>query len=359
MIGKKLPWNHTRIQPTLTTRTAKKMSSHANLSTSSPLKIGILVVQLGTPDAPTIPAIRRYLKEFLSDHRVVDLPAWRWKPILHGIILPRRPKRSAELYQKIWRKDGLSPLLYYSQQQTKAIQQAHPQHFVELGMRYGHPSIPEALMKLHAKKIDHLLIFPLFPQYSGATTATILDAVQQFYHQRRFLPEIHMVNQFHIHPAFIQAQANHYQQQAEKQTAPSYWLFSYHGLPQRHIDEGDPYATQCHSSAQQLADAMNLSKGEWEMTFQSRFGKEPWLLPATEDRFKQLPKEGKKRLTVICPGFVSDCLETLEEINIGGRETFLKAGGEQFTYLPCLNNQSLWFDGLNQMITQRITHAFS
>ena len=316
--------------------------------------IGVLFVQLGTPDAPTPAAVRSYLAQFLSDRRVVDMSRFFWLPLLHGVILRTRPHASAALYQRIWRSDGCSPLLYYTQQQIQAVG-----HFfgseniqVRFAMRYGNPSLPSTLHAMIDSGIERLLIFPLFPHYSGVTFASILDAVQKAVARRRFVPTLRFAPPFFAHPGYIQALAEQIRLYTVQD--PTYTLFSFHGLPQRHVDEGDPYAHQCHQTAYLLAKALNLPQDRWHTTFQSRFGKESWLEPSTEAALTQLPQKGFKHLTVVCPGFVTDCLETLEEINIRGRARFKGAGGEQFDTIPCLNDAAPWTAVLAQITRQEL-----
>lgn len=313
-----------------------------------------MFVQLGTPDAPTPAAVRRYLTEFLSDRRVVDAPRMLWLPLLHGVILRTRPRHSAALYQHIWRSDGVSPLLYYTQKQTQAIGQLLESEkiLVRFAMRYGNPSLTITLHEMVASGVERLLIFPLFPQYSAATNASILDAVQAAMAHRRFIPTLRFAQPFFANPDYINALA----EQVRSSLPPheTDYLFSFHGLPQRHVHEGDPYANHCHQTAHLLAQALDLPDHRWHCTFQSRFGREPWLEPATDATLAQLPHKGCKRLTVICPGFVTDCLETLEEINIRGRKRFLDAGGETFYTPPCLNDSPQWIAALARITRQEL-----
>lgn len=320
--------------------------------------IGVLFVQLGTPDAPTPAAVRRYLAEFLTDQRVVDIPRMLWLPLLHGIILRTRPQHSAALYQHIWRSDGVSPLLHYTQRQTQAIGQILETEkiLVRFAMRYGNPSLTSTLHEMVASGVERLLIFPLFPQYSAATTASILDAVQAAFARCRFIPTLRFSQPFFANPNYIKALVE--QIRSHPPPHKTDYLFSFHGLPQRHIQEGDPYADHCQQTAQLLAQALDLPDDRWQYTFQSRFGKEPWLTPATTTRLAQLPQTGCKRLTVICPGFVTDCLETLEEINIRGKKCFLAAGGETFHTVPCLNDSPQWITALAQITRQELAGWF-
>ena len=315
----------------------------------------LLFVQLGTPDAPTPAAVRRYLAEFLSDRRVVDLPRLLWLPLLHGLILRTRPQRSAALYQHIWREDGLSPLLHYTQRQTQSVGlDLQPEAIaVHFAMRYGNPSVATVLQTLREAGVERVLIFPLFPHYSGATTASVLDAVQGALARSRFIPTLRFAQPFFAHPGYIDAWSEQIRTQSLLDQADAV-LFSFHGLPQRHVDEGDPYGMQCQQTARLLADALHLAADRWRISFQSRFGREPWLTPATDHTLAQLPAQGKRRLVVVCPGFVSDCLETLEEVAMRGKEIFMAAGGERFQMIPCLNDSPRWLAALAQMARQEL-----
>ncbi|MBF0182942.1 MAG: ferrochelatase [Magnetococcales bacterium] len=325
------------------------------MSHSSSPDTGVLFVQLGTPDDPGEAAVRRYLAEFLSDQRVVDLPRWQWLPILHGIILRSRPRHSAALYQQIWREDGLSPLLYYTRQQTEAVAAALlPQRIaVHYAMRYGNPSLPVLLQAMQQAGIERLLIFPLFPQFSAATNATILDAVQAAFASSRCMPVLRFAQPFFSHPAYLDA----WQQQIIASADPGQFdqvLFSFHGLPQRHVDQGDPYARHCQATAQALAKRLGLAEDRWQLCYQSRFGREPWLLPATDQLLQQLPSQGMRNVLLVTPGFVSDCLETLEEIGVRGQESFLLAGGQHFHRVPCLNDTPAWLTALHHLTRQEL-----
>ncbi|MEO5349426.1 MAG: ferrochelatase [Magnetococcus sp. YQC-3] len=325
------------------------------MSTAFIPKTGVLFIQLGTPDAPTPAAVRRYLAEFLSDPRVVDLHRAIWLPLLHGVILRTRPQRSAALYQHIWREDGLSPLFHYTQQQAQAVAQALQADgvVVHFAMRYGNPAMAVLLESMRHAGVERVLIFPLFPQYASATTASVLDAVQAALAKRRFIPTLRFAQPFFAHPGYIAAWCAQIRAQADLEQADCL-LFSFHGLPQRHVDEGDPYAVHCQQTARLLADALQLPDDRWQISFQSRFGREEWLQPATDQLLAELPAQGKKRLLVVCPGFVSDCLETLEEVAMRGKEQFLAAGGEFYHCLPCLNDSPAWLSALTEMTRQEL-----
>lgn len=300
-------------------------------------KIGILLTNLGTPDAPSFWPVRRYLREFLSDPRVIDLPRWKWWPILNLIILSIRPARSAKNYQKIWTPQG-SPLLLESQKILNKLKAALPGTPIALGMRYGNPSLKSALLELRQAKIEKLVILPLYPQYSATTTATSLDKVIDLMHQCPAVPEIHMINDYHDHPLYIQSLQNSIEQHWQTHGKPQKLVLSFHGLPQRYVDRGDPYYQQCLNTSTLLRQALNVDEDFILMTFQSRVGLEEWLKPYTIETLQNLPKQGISSIQVVCPGFACDCLETLEEINIQNRKAFLEAGGKEFDYIPCLND---------------------
>jgi len=304
-------------------------------------KIGVLLVNLGTPDAPDRAAVRRYLKQFLWDPRLVELPRPLWWLILHLVILNTRPSRSAKAYQKVWTAQG-SPLLVNAQAQTQAMRTQLTQHYqgkvcVELAMRYGTPSIPQGLAALRDQGARQLLVLPLYPQYSATTTGSVFDAVTQELGTWRWLPEFRFIQHYHDEPAYIQALAESVRAyQAEHGTADKL-VMSFHGIPQAYFEQGDPYHCECQKTGRLLAEALGLQEQEWVLSFQSRLGPKQWLQPYTEQTLKQLAAEEVQSVQVICPGFSADCLETLEEIAQENRDTFLDAGGEQYHYIPCLN----------------------
>lgn len=311
--------------------------------------MGVLMVNLGTPDEPTTPAVRRYLAEFLADRRVVEIPKLLWLLILHGIILRLRPAKSAAAYKKVWSEQG-SPLMVGSAGLSAKIQTLLNDRIfgkcnVRLAMRYGNPSINEGLEKLQAEGAERIMVLPMYPQYSAATTGSVADAVFSSLSKWRWVPELRMLGAYHDDPAYILAVAEsinaHWQangQLTNKKLDKGHKLFiSFHGMPKSTLESGDPYFCHCHKTARLLADELNLQKDQWEMAFQSRFGKAEWLQPYAAKRFVELPAEGIKNLTVVCPGFSVDCLETLEEIAIEGKHEFMNAGGEQFEYVPALN----------------------
>lgn len=314
----------------------------------NPDKIGILLTNIGTPAAPHTKAVRQYLKKFLSDRRVVELPRLLWWPILYGLILPFRSKRSAALYQKIWTDQG-SPLLLYSQQLAKKLQN-HLQIPVALGMHYSHPSIAQALTELDAQQVEKILVLPLYPQYSATTTASTFDAIATTLKKWRVLPKLSLINHYCDHPDYIRALSERIAHTWETQGKPQHLLFSFHGIPKRYADAGDHYPIHCHRTAAAIAAKLNLSKDAYSVSFQSRLGRARWLMPYTYKRFASLPREGIRHLHVVCPGFATDCLETLEEINIRGKEQFLNAGGESFHYIPALNDQACHVEMLENIL---------
>lgn len=305
--------------------------------------LGVLLANLGTPDAPTPAAVRRYLAQFLWDPRVVEIPRALWWPILHGFVLPFRPKRSAHGYAKVWGQDG-APLLAISRRQQAALQTvlaqrcAGPVH-VALGMRYGEPSIPSALEELRRANAQRILVFPAYPQYSGATTASAFDAVTDTLKTWRWVPELRMIGQYHDDARYIGALCASVREFWAREGEPEMLLFSFHGMPRRTLDLGDPYFCQCQKTARLVAQELGLPQERWRITFQSRFGRAEWLQPYTDKTLMQLPSDGVRRVDVMCPGFSADCLETLEEIAMTNRASFLAAGGEQFRYIPCLNDR--------------------
>ncbi len=321
-------------------------------------KFGILLTNIGTPDAPTTSAVRRYLKEFLSDPRVVEVPKILWQPFLHCVLLRSRPKQSAELYKKIWTEAG-SPLLLYSLQLANGLEQLFSKKLnaevpVRVGMRYGNPSIKSALEELRAKKVERTLIFPLYPQYSATTTASTFDGVAKTFKKWRHVPEVRMLNNYACDESYIQALSESIRQHWQSH-AKHHLLFSFHGIPQRYIDLGDPYADQCHDTAKKVASALKLNNTEWSVAFQSRLGPTKWMTPYTDKVLAELPQKNIKHVQVVCPGFPVDCLETLEEIAIRGKEQFIAAGGTSFEYIPALNNSELHLNALTEIISKVTT----
>lgn len=317
------------------------------------MKSGVLLINLGTPSAPTPKAVRYYLAEFLSDRRVVELPACLWQPLLKFVILPVRARHSAKLYQSIWMDEG-SPLTVYTQRLAKKLQTSlADQYKVALAMRYGKSNIEAGLRELFAVGVSSIVILPLYPQYSAATTASCFDKITQLLQQSRLIPNLRFIASYFDHPLYTQAITNKIKQSRAEQGKNSYLLFSFHGLPQRCIELGDPYQQQCVTTVRLIAECLQLSANEYQIVFQSRFGKAQWLQPYCDVVLQQLPAQGIKNVTIICPGFVVDCLETLEEISKRYRELFLKAGGESFNYIPALN------DSVEQveLLTNLIQHS--
>jgi len=315
---------------------------------------GVLVTNLGTPDAPTPSALRRYLGEFLADPRVVEVPRFIWWFILHGVILRHRPKHSAAAYKKIWTESG-SPLLAISKRQATAIQKYLDDHttdkfHVKLAMRYGKPSIRSGLKKLQQANAKKIILMPLYPQYSASTTASTFDAVVDVLKTWRDIPELHLVKHYHDMPDYIDALAESINEHWQQNYRAEKLLFSFHGIPKAYFDAGDPYYCECRKTARLVAEKLNLNEEEWILTFQSRFGPKEWLKPYTDVTLKELASTGTKNVDIICPGFSADCLETLEEINIRYRDLFLQAGGEKFTYIPALNDRPSHIHALANII---------
>jgi len=321
-------------------------------------KVGVLLCQVGTPDAPTKKALLPYLKNFLSDPRIIDINPLIWKPILHGIVLRTRPARSAQLYKEIWTPEG-SPLLTYSKLQVQGLQERlGPGYMVELGMAYGGPSIPQAIKRMEAAGITRIVVLPLFPQFSVATTASVFDEAYSAASGRsfsgksivkKFVPSLRFVGPYYDNPSYIAALAGRTKREVAKLAArPDMFVITFHGIPKRYADEGDPYPAHCQRTAELLAQAMGWKESEWKIAYQSRFGREEWLGPYTAKVLEELPALGVKRPCVIAPAFVTDCLETLHELGIEGRHLFAHAGGDPTLYslIPCLNDDPQWLDFL-------------
>ncbi len=325
-------------------------------------RTGVLLANLGTPDAPTTAALRRYLNEFLSDPRVVEMPRWLWLPILHGVILRTRPTRSARAYRRIWKPDG-SPLLSISRRQQTGLAQRLAADgprapLVELGMRYGRPSIAEALHRLRDAGVQRLLVFPLYPQYSASTIGSTFDAVAAELRSWRWVPALRMINHYHDHPAYIGALAASIRAYWSDHGRGDRLLFSFHGLPRQYLLQGDPYHCQCQATARLVAESLGLSDEAWLVGFQSRFGPAQWLQPYTDETVRRLGREGVGRLDVVCPGFAADCLETLEEIRLQNAEFFREAGGRELCYIECLNDRPEHLDALHR-ITRENLHGWT
>ena len=322
-------------------------------------RTGLLLVNLGTPDAPEAVPVRRYLKQFLSDPRVVEIPRLIWWPILNGIILTVRPRKSAAKYATIWGEKG-SPLKVHSEQQALLLRGYLGERGLDvdvvLAMRYGEPSIAGALAQLRERHIERLLVLPMYPQYSATTTATVFDEVHRVLAQTRNVPEVRWVKHFHDHAGYIEALRQsvlaYWQQHGRAQDVGGKLVMSFHGVPRRTLELGDPYHCECHKTARLLATALGLSKDEYMVSFQSRFGRAEWLQPYTAPLLDQLGRAGTRRVDVICPGFVADCLETLEEIAQEGQEEFHASGGGDYHYIPCLNDSPAFIDALVEVVRQ-------
>ena len=314
----------------------------------------VLLVNLGSPAEPTTPALRAYLAEFLSDPRVIDLPRWQWWPILYGIILRRRPKRSAALYRKIWLAEG-APLLVITRRQRDALgeklrQCGHESILVEYAMRYGEPSIASRLAALKGRGVDQMLVIPMYPQYADSTTASVFDGVAQALARTRYLPEVRFVHHWHDDPHYIAALAASFTEHCAQHGQPERLLLSFHGVPRRYLDSGDPYFCFCHRTARLLTRALAFPAQRIQLVFQSRFGREEWLKPYADETLVSLAAQGVKHIAVMCPGFVADCLETLEEMAIANRALFLDHGGERYDYIAALNDSPAQIDLLYRLI---------
>ncbi|HDU2922769.1 TPA: ferrochelatase [Klebsiella pneumoniae] len=299
-------------------------------------KTGILLANLGTPDAPTPGAVKRYLRQFLSDKRVVDTSRLLWWPLLRGVILPIRSPRVAKLYQSVWMEEG-SPLMVYSRRQQQALATRLPDTPVALGMSYGSPSLASAVDDLLAQGVEHIVVLPLYPQYSCSTVAAVWDELARILAKKRAITGISFIRDYAEHPDYIHALAASVRASFAVHGEPDLLLLSYHGIPQRYANQGDDYPQRCRDTTRELVSALGLPPERVMMTFQSRFGREPWLTPYTDETLKMLGEKGTKHIQVLCPGFAADCLETLEEIAVQNREIFLEAGGKQYEYIPALN----------------------
>ncbi|MFS1703519.1 ferrochelatase [Alteromonas sp. AMM-1] len=321
-------------------------------------KIGVLITNLGTPQAPTKAALKPYLKEFLSDPRVVEVPRLIWWFILNGIILNVRPKRSAEAYASVWSEHG-SPLMVHTKAQATALAEECRKAFgdsvvVEYAMRYGEPSVSNTIDRMLNAGVRKLLVLPLYPQYSASTVASTFDAVAHDFVKRRWLPDFRFISHYHDRPGYIQAVANKIQQHWQQHGRADKLILSYHGVPKRYLDNGDPYHCECHKTSRLIAEALGLTKSEYMTTFQSRFGREEWLKPYTDETLKGLPSEGVTSVQVVCPGFSADCLETIEEIGEENREYFMEAGGERYEYIPALNSDPAHINMLFELVKENL-----
>lgn len=335
-----------------------KFRGSENFSHRQQDKVGVLITNLGTPEAPEPKALRKYLAQFLSDTRVVEIPRLLWMIILHGIILRVRPKKSAEAYQEVWTDRG-SPLMYYTEDQAQALQARLAEHWgerivVDYAMRYGVPSIGETVDRMLQGGVRKLLVLPLYPQYSGSTTGSTFDALSADFQSRRWLPHLRFVGSYHDYPPYIEAMANKIRAFWAEHGKADKLMLSFHGVPKHFLLQGDPYHCQCHVTGRLLAEKLGLAEDEYLVTFQSRFGKAEWLKPYTDMTLKALPGQGCKSVDVFCPGFSSDCLETLEEIAVENHDYFMEAGGEHFEYIPALNADDAHIDALELLIQDNL-----
>ena len=327
------------------------------------LKVGILIANLGTPDAANSSALRRYLGQFLMDRRVVEIPRFIWCWILHCIILVIRPKKSAAKYAQVWTPEG-SPLLVHAQKQTQLLrgflaQKVKSPFAIELGMSYGNPSMKSAIEKLKVQHCDRILVFPLYPQYAASSTASAMDAVWRVLLKMRNVPAVRSIRHYHDHPAYIAALAKsvleHWRVNGKLNfSAREKLVMSFHGVPKVHLTKGDPYHCTCHKTGRLLAEALGLSKDEYLIAFQSRFGKQEWLKPYLAGTLADLGKAKTTRIDVICPGFSADCLETLEEIAMEGKEIFTHAGGGEYHYIPALNENEAWIHAMTEIALENL-----
>jgi ferrochelatase len=329
------------------------MTSKSIYQHGSPHRTGVLLINLGTPDAPTAQALRPYLKEFLSNPRVIEIPKLIWWPILHGLILPFRSKISAEKYATVWMPEG-SPLKVHTERQIKLLRNALQSRLqippvVEYAMNIGNPSVTAVMAKMQQQGCERILIIPLFPQYAASSTAAAMDNVFAVLKKMRNQPSIRTIKQYHDHPSYISALAQNIRDYWNVHGQPDKLVISFHGTPRASLDKGDPYHCACQKTARLLAEALTLNADQYVVCFQSRFGKAKWLTPYTATVLAQLAKERLGRADVVCPGFVSDCLETLEEIAIEGKNTFIQAGGKEFHYIPCLNERNDWIQALTDI----------
>lgn len=321
-------------------------------------KVGVLITNLGTPQAPTKQALKPYLRQFLSDPRVVEVPKIIWQMILNLVILNIRPARSAEAYQTVWTERG-SPLYFHTKDQQEKLAEALKPEFgenlvVEMAMRYGEPSISSALDKMLTQGVRKLVVLPLYPHYSGSTIGSTFDAIAEDFTQRRWLPELRFINGYCDNPEYIKAIADSVRSHQAEHGQPDKLIFTYHGIPKRYLMNGDPYHCQCHKTTRLVAEQLGLQPEQYMTTFQSRFGREEWLKPYTDETLKSLPKNGVKSVQMICPGFASDCLETIEEIGEENREYFEEAGGESYQYIPCLNASDAHIQLLKNMVVSNL-----
>ncbi|MDK4689632.1 ferrochelatase [Kingella negevensis] len=330
-----------------------KFNSEFSNSLTACQQVGVLLINLGTPAVPTAEAVRPFLRKFLSDSRVIELSPFIWQPILHGFVLPFRSKKSAHAYEKVWLKEG-SPLDVFTHRQLEGLRERLPEHVhCAYAMTYSEPSVHEALTILKSKGVGRLIVLPLYPQYAGSSTGAALDKVFAELQAERNQMSVRTISRFYNHSGYIKAVAAQIRNYRAEHGKGEKLLFSFHGIPLRQHELGDPYPLECKETARLVAAELGLSEDDYLVSFQSRFGKNKWLEPATQTLFDTLPKKHKiTKLDVVCVGFTSDCLETMEEIAIAGREQFHKAGGTQFHYIPCLNDNADWLDALADLVLE-------
>jgi ferrochelatase len=316
-------------------------------------RYGVLLANLGTPEAPTKQAVKQFLGEFLHDKRVVDLTRWLWCPILHGVILPIRSPKVAKLYESIWMEEG-SPLMVYSKRQRQKLQQALSMP-VELGMTYGSPSIADAMSSLQTQGVNHVIVLPLYPQHSASTSAAVYDAISRYLKQERVIPSLSFISEYHDHPLYIDALAASIERHWQENGKGDYLLCSYHGIPQRFVNAGDIYTQHCEETTRLLGEKLGLNSSQIGMSYQSRFGREEWVKPYTDETLKSLPKQGTRSLDIISPAFSVDCLETLEEIKEQCQEIFKEAGGEKYAFIPCLNDDEKHIKMMINLVEREIS----
>ena len=312
-------------------------------------RCGVMLVNLGSPEAPRAAAVRRYLAEFLSDRRVIEMSPLLWQPILRALVLPLRGGASAARYRQVWQEEG-SPLLLHSRRQARLLDGALRQRGLQVvtcaAMRYGKPSVAQALDALKKSGCTRLLAVPMYPQYSATTIGSAADAVHAWALRSRAVPALRVAGSFALFAPWLHAAAGHVRRTWQREGAPSHLVLSFHGVPQRMVEQGDPYLKECYASAEQLGAALGLRERQWTMAFQSRFGRGKWLQPSTQNVLRDLGRAGAARVDVFCPGFVADCLETLEEIGMEGKKLFQKAGGGELRLIECLNEEPDWIEAL-------------
>lgn len=316
--------------------------------------LGILLIQLGTPDAPTPEALRPYLRQFLSDPRVIDIAStWKWRFVLKFFILRKRPAASAAKYQRIWNAGTGSPLLHWTQRQTQLLQEQFPEIPVHFGMQVGNPPLATVVADMIRSGVERLIVLPMYPQYSATTTASATDALFRTLLEQKRVPALRIVPPYYDHPAYLDAmEAVVRDDLAQLSWQPEHYLLSFHGIPVRYSEAGDPYVTHVRQTTTKLIERLGWRHGTWTQTFQSRFGREPWLEPYTEDKLRELARAGVRRVFVVMPGFTADCLETLDEIGYEATEVFKHAGGERLRACPCLNDHPKWIEAMRKIIAE-------